>query len=215
MSISVQELNTRIADETIFVNDLLGKVDASRYLVAGSELLFIIGLIRLCVGSAQWILRGRKGIHTANIVRDSLDAVLYTTTAAIVAHRSLQIDLGSLLATSAALSVVAGFALQETLGNLLAGLSLQVEHPFQVGDWVSVDGFIGRVTQMAWRATMLETKKREHVDENVPLSRVPPLGEREWAAVVQAETNRPSALTVQSLQEPCGANSGCQHRCGM
>ena len=35
------------------------------------------------------------------------------------------------------------------------------------------------------------------------------------ARTVQAAPMRPSTLTVQMRQEPCGANSGCQHRCGM
>ncbi len=35
------------------------------------------------------------------------------------------------------------------------------------------------------------------------------------ACTVQAAPMRPLTFTVQMRQEPCGANSGCQHRCGM
>ncbi len=43
-----------------------------------------------------------------------------------------------LLTTSAVGAVVVGFALQDTLGNLFAGLAIQIEKPFRVGHWVQV-----------------------------------------------------------------------------
>ena len=45
-----------------------------------------------------------------------------------------------LLTTSAVGAVVVGFALQDTLGNLFAGLAIQIEKPFRVGHWIQVGG---------------------------------------------------------------------------
>ena len=44
-----------------------------------------------------------------------------------------------LLTTSAVGAVVVGFALQDTLGNLFAGLAIQIEKPFRVGQWIQVE----------------------------------------------------------------------------
>ncbi len=63
-----------------------------------------------------------------------------------------------LLATSAVSAVVLGFALQDTLGNAFAGLAIQSEKPFHVGQWVRVGDFEGRVAAITWRATKLRTK---------------------------------------------------------
>ncbi len=63
-----------------------------------------------------------------------------------------------LLTTSAVSAVVLGFALQDTLGNAFAGLAIQSEKPFHVGQWVKVADFEGRVTEVTWRATKLRTK---------------------------------------------------------
>lgn len=63
-----------------------------------------------------------------------------------------------LLTTSAVSAVVLGFALQDTLGNAFAGLAIQSEKPFQVGHWVKVGDFEGRVAEVTWRATKLRTK---------------------------------------------------------
>ena len=63
-----------------------------------------------------------------------------------------------LLATSAVGAVVVGFALQDTLGNLFAGLAIQIEKPFRVGHWIAVGDREGQVQEVTWRATKLRTK---------------------------------------------------------
>jgi small-conductance mechanosensitive channel/CRP-like cAMP-binding protein len=62
------------------------------------------------------------------------------------------------LATTAVGAVVLGFALQDTLGNLFAGLAIQIEKPFRVGHWVTIAGTEGAVTEVTWRATKIRTK---------------------------------------------------------
>jgi len=59
---------------------------------------------------------------------------------------------------SAVSGVVVGLALQDTLGNMFAGLAIQVEKPFRVGHWVRMGQFEGQVSQITWRATKLRTK---------------------------------------------------------
>ena len=63
-----------------------------------------------------------------------------------------------LVTTSAVSAVVLGFALQDTLGNAFAGLAIQSEKPFHVGQWVKVADYEGRVAEVTWRATKLRTK---------------------------------------------------------
>ena len=68
-----------------------------------------------------------------------------------------------LLTTSAVSAVVIGFALQDTLGNAFAGLAIQSERPFNVGHWIRVGDFEGRVAEVTWRATKLQTKQGNFV----------------------------------------------------
>jgi small-conductance mechanosensitive channel/CRP-like cAMP-binding protein len=62
------------------------------------------------------------------------------------------------VATTAVGAVVIGFALQDTLGNLFAGLAIQIEKPFRVGHWVTIGGKDGMVSEITWRATKIRTK---------------------------------------------------------
>ncbi|MBK8011442.1 MAG: mechanosensitive ion channel [Deltaproteobacteria bacterium] len=70
-------------------------------------------------------------------------------------------DVTGVLATSAVITVVVGFALQETLGNIFAGLALQIDDSFRIGDWIKVQDLSGRVTEIRWRYTAIETRNWE------------------------------------------------------
>lgn len=72
----------------------------------------------------------------------------------IVFHRSLTMEV---LTTSAALTVVIGLALQDTLGNFFAGLSLQIEQPFRIGDVIRLRNVFGQVEAFTWRSISIRT----------------------------------------------------------
>lgn len=101
------------------------------------------------------LLRGR----VAKIAQDMLVAVAYFV-ALMGLFGASGVELSSLLTTSALLTAVVAFALQDTLGNVLGGLALQLKRPFKIGDWVSLDGkpeHYGRIVEINWRATRLVT----------------------------------------------------------
>lgn len=129
----------------------------------GWMLAFAFGAVRSAVAFGLWLYRRLRRGPTSKILRDLLDFVLYLATALPIIKMQLNIDLSSLLATSAIVSVVLGLAMQETLGNLFAGLALQLERPYANGDHISVAEFTGRVIQIAWRATRIQTVRQEEV----------------------------------------------------
>jgi small-conductance mechanosensitive channel/CRP-like cAMP-binding protein len=133
-------------------------------------LAFAYGCVRTFVAYALWVYRRFAVGTTHKILRDVIDFSLYVIATIPILKTQLQIDLTSLLATSAILSVVLGLALQETLGNLFAGLALQLERPFRAGDYISVGDHVGKVVQVAWRTTRIETFRLEAV--TVPNSNI-------------------------------------------
>lgn len=72
-------------------------------------------------------------------------------------------DLSGLLTTSAIVTAVIGLALQDTLGNLVAGLAVQSDNSIRIGDWIQVGQVSGRVTEIRWRYTAIETRNWETV----------------------------------------------------
>ncbi|MGQ0510191.1 MAG: mechanosensitive ion channel domain-containing protein [Betaproteobacteria bacterium] len=72
-------------------------------------------------------------------------------------------DLASLVTTSAVITAVAAFAMQDTLGNVLGGLFLELDRSLAVGDWIRIDDLSGRVTDIHWRHTTIRTRNGELV----------------------------------------------------
>jgi small-conductance mechanosensitive channel len=69
------------------------------------------------------------------------------------------VQVAPLIATSAAVSVILGLALQDTLGNLFAGIAMQIDRAFEIDDWLEIQNgankTVGQVKELTWRATVL------------------------------------------------------------
>ncbi len=97
------------------------------------------------------------------ILRDLVHAFAYLITAAFILTRS-EVDVTKVFTASVLTTAVIGLALQETLGNIMAGLALQLERDLEVGDWVKIDDKItGRIREVRWRATTVVTKNGDLV----------------------------------------------------
>jgi small-conductance mechanosensitive channel len=96
------------------------------------------------------------------ILRDLLLALAYIVVGITLLSRS-GVDIAGVVATSAVITAVIGFSLQDTLGNVMGGLALQMEHTIHVGDWVRVDQHEGQVKEIRWRQTSIETRNWDTV----------------------------------------------------
>ncbi|MHC8366087.1 mechanosensitive ion channel domain-containing protein [Pseudomonas sp. ZT5P21] len=95
--------------------------------------------------------------HTGRLLQDLLGAVIFLI--AIIAALAYVLDLPvkGVLATSGALAIIVGLALQSTLSDVFSGIVLNTTKPYQLDDWISIDGTEGRVIDIDWRATRLQT----------------------------------------------------------
>ncbi len=71
------------------------------------------------------------------------------------------VELTHLFATSAILTAVLAISMQDTLGNLLGGLALQMDNSLEIGDWIKIDDLSGQVTDIQWRYTAIVTRNGE------------------------------------------------------
>jgi small-conductance mechanosensitive channel len=107
------------------------------------------------------ILKALK-FETARIVEDVAFALAIVAWG-LVWLRLAGVELSSLIATSAVITGVIAFSMQETLGNILGGLVLQFDRSIRLGDWIRFDDVSGRVVEIRWRYTAVETRNRETV----------------------------------------------------
>src|SRR5262249_38300754 len=126
------------------------------YLLGGFVLINLTGIFFFEV-----LLRAFR-IYTPRILRDLLLALCYITFTLV--HLSNNgVNLSGIVATSAVLTAVIGFSLQDTLGNIMGGLALQMERAINVGDWIKIDPHVGRVIDISWRQTTIETRNWDTV----------------------------------------------------
>ena len=127
--------------------------------------LFLVGIIGyLFVRALNFIFFALafrlKRIDAPTLIRNIFTIVAFTILF-LIAFTFLfpEVNLGALFTTSAIFGVILGLALQDTLGNFFAGISLQADRPFQVGDVITVGAqrHTGVVEEISWRAIKIRT----------------------------------------------------------
>ncbi len=73
------------------------------------------------------------------------------------------VNLYGIITTSAVVTALIGLAMQETLTNVLAGISLQIEQSIREGDWIKVADGSGIVRTVRLRHTLIETADSDHI----------------------------------------------------
>ncbi len=133
---------------------------------AAAHELFVVGsgvaLIRLAGLSLFRVLLPAAGLRPPRIVED-IAVILAYIGFAMVRMRLAGVDLSGIVATSAVITAVIAFSMQDTLGNILGGLALQLDSSIELGDWVKIDEVSGRVVDIRWRYTAIETRNGETI----------------------------------------------------
>ena len=129
-----------------------------RYLLVAALTSLSIVLVRVSNFVLLDVLfRKSKGREAPALLRVLLGIIIYSALFALIYSWVLEMSLSAALTTSAVVTVIIGLALQDTLGNFFAGVSIHIEQPFQIGDVIQLDNMLGRVEAITWRATSLRT----------------------------------------------------------
>ena len=108
----------------------------------------------------DFVFRLRRGYEAPSLVRNIFTLVAFTIVFVLIFNKVYsEVNLGALFTTSAIFGVIIGLALQDTLGNFFAGISLHADRPFQVGDVIVVgpQRHTGVVEGITWRAVKIRT----------------------------------------------------------
>jgi small-conductance mechanosensitive channel/CRP-like cAMP-binding protein len=136
--------------------------EPTRLFVGVLEVIWWLAAAWVAVGFLRaFVVLGRRPRDT-KLVQDLLAALVYlAATFAIVAY-VFDLPVKGLLATSGALGIIIGLALQSSLGDVFSGIALNLERPYRVGDWIILDDTLqGRVIETNWRATHILTGNQD------------------------------------------------------
>jgi small-conductance mechanosensitive channel/CRP-like cAMP-binding protein len=161
----------------------LGYHTAAEVLAVLFRIVWIIALIRMAGFALFRLALPKLGKSLPRIIEDLALVVVYAVYG-LSQLRVFGVDLTGILATSAIITAVLAFAMQDTLGNVLGGLAIQLDNSVRVGDWIQVDNLSGRVIDIRWRSTAIETREWETVvipNSQLMKNRFTILGRREGA----------------------------------
>jgi small-conductance mechanosensitive channel len=137
-----------------------------RHIVAAAVIFVLVSLLARLI---DWSLQRRPLAPEAatryrvfrRIVTVAILAVgLFSALLAIPEVRAVA---GGLLASSALLGIVLGFAAQRTLGNFVAGVLIALAQPVRIGDRVEYDGIPGVVEEIGLTYTFIRAGDRRRI----------------------------------------------------
>ena len=102
--------------------------------------------------------------HRVNIpvfFRDVLRFFLLVIAVTVLLKIVFGVEPSAFIVTSTVMSAVIGLALQDMLANIIAGIALQMERSFGIGDWVRITDREGEVVEMNWRSTKIKTRDND------------------------------------------------------
>jgi len=99
----------------------------------------------------------KLNIRYPRLIKDIVTIILYIVGILLIVKYQLHIELTVFLASSAILTVVVGFALQDILGDLFSGIAINLDESLGIGDWIHTGNFEGKIEQFLWRSIKIRT----------------------------------------------------------
>ncbi|KAB0504622.1 mechanosensitive ion channel family protein [Pseudomonas moorei] len=135
----------------VFADDRVAQLGATAL-----GILWWLYAARVLTEAIGLVLMRRIG-HSGRLLQDVIGALVFLAAIVAAAGYVLELPVKGLLATSGVVAIVVGLALQSTLSDVFSGIVLNTTKPYQVDDWISIDGVEGKVLDIDWRATHLLT----------------------------------------------------------
>jgi small-conductance mechanosensitive channel/CRP-like cAMP-binding protein len=140
----------------------LGWESATKTLHAMGLLLVGFAVVKLSSIIIFDVILCLTPLSPPQVVRDLIVLAGYMGAGVWLLSR-IGVTLSSLVATSAVVTGVIVFSLQDSLSNILGGLVLQIDESFTVGDWVKIEQTSGKVKEITWRHVAIETRNWDTV----------------------------------------------------
>lgn len=127
-------------------------------IVNGAEIVFTAISLKVLFVDFYYLEHiSKRNFKTSNIIADIAKIIIFMIAIMFMLRVVFNVNLAAILTPSAILTAIIGLSMQDTIGNLISGLILQIEKPFEKGDWIEVEEIKGEVTEVNWRYTKIKT----------------------------------------------------------
>ena len=114
----------------------------------------------------DWYFETRQKTPIPHFLREVVALVAYLLVLLFVLWYGYHAErwLTTLVAGSGVIAIILGLAGQNLFSGIIAGVSLQINRPYKVGDWLKVGETYGEVMEINWRSTRLCTNDNIYLD---------------------------------------------------
>ncbi len=137
-------------------NDVKAVMQDPRLVAIVKAVVILVGGLIVAYLVKRWLRLRRLHAQHAMIL-SRVGSVVVLTVTVLWALRELGLDMGVLLGAAGILTVAIGFASQTSASNLISGVFLMGERPFQVGDLIQVGTTTGTVLSIDFLSVKLRT----------------------------------------------------------
>jgi small-conductance mechanosensitive channel/CRP-like cAMP-binding protein len=139
-----------------------------RYHVGAAAILLSTALIVALVNRYVWDFYFEKKRQTPipHFLREVAGGIIFLIVLLFILSYGYHAEaqLKGLLAGSGVIAIILGFAGQNLFAGIIGGISIQINRPYKVGDWLKVGDTYGEVREINWRSTRLCTNDNIYLD---------------------------------------------------
>src|SRR5437870_358156 len=139
--------------------------------VGAALILLSTAVVVALVNRYVWDFYFEKKRHTPipHFLREVAGGIIFLIVLLFVLSYGYHAEtqLKGLLAGSGVVAIIVGFAGQNLFAGIIGGISIQINKPYKVGDWLQVGERFAEVMEINWRSTRLRTNDNIYLDINV------------------------------------------------
>jgi small-conductance mechanosensitive channel/CRP-like cAMP-binding protein len=139
-----------------------------RYHIGAAAILLSTALIVALVNRYVWdfYFEKRRQTPIPHFLREVVGGIIFLIVLLFILSYGYHAEaqLKGLLAGSGVLAIILGFAGQNLFAGIIGGISIQINRPYKVGDWLKVGETYAEVREINWRSTRLCTNDDIYLD---------------------------------------------------
>src|SRR6266481_871287 len=136
--------------------------------VGAAVILLSTALVVALVNRYVWDLYFEQKRQTLipHFLREVIGGLIFLVALLLVLSYGYHAEtqLKGLLAGSGVVAIIVGFAGQNLFAGIIGGVSIQLNRPYKVGDWLQVGERFAEVMEINWRSTRLRTNDAIYLD---------------------------------------------------
>jgi small-conductance mechanosensitive channel/CRP-like cAMP-binding protein len=136
--------------------------------VGAAAILLSTALVVALINRYVWDFYFEKKRQTPipNFLREVVGGIIFLIVLLFVLSYGYHAEaqLKGLLAGSGVVAIIVGFAGQNLFAGIIGGISIQINRPYKVGDWLQVGERFAEVMEINWRSTRLRTNDAIYLD---------------------------------------------------